>query len=129
MANGDALDGLLARAAAGERPALIDLLNHCRDGMVARLRARVLANEAEDIVQDALVQAIQRLDQFAWQGWEALQARLWAFVENAHADRRKYHVRECRHERRWLRTCHPRELTARSASIREFLVQRQQSCV
>jgi RNA polymerase sigma factor (sigma-70 family) len=100
MANSDPLDSLLAHATAGDRSVLPELLDHCRDDMVARLRHRPHANEAEDIVQDALAQACLRLDDFTWQGWEALQAWLWAFVEHAHADRCKYHARDCRHERR-----------------------------
>ena len=100
MANGEALDNLLIRASAGDRTVLIDLLNHCRHRMIARLRTRIHADEAEDIVQDALVLAIQRLHSFAWQGWDALQAWLWAFVQNAYDDRRKYHARDCRDVRR-----------------------------
>jgi RNA polymerase sigma factor (sigma-70 family) len=96
VANGESLDKLLFRAATGDRPVVIDLLNHCRPGMIARLSTRTHVDEAEDIVQDALVLAIQRLDRFAWQGWDALQGWLWAFVENAYADRRKYHSRHCR---------------------------------
>ena len=53
-----------------------------------------------DPVQDALGQACQKLDSFTWQGWEALQAWLWSFVVNAHADRCRYHARHCRDERR-----------------------------
>src|SRR5262249_17275613 len=64
------------------------------------LLARVHANEAEDIVQEALGQACKKLDQLTWQGWQALQAWLWSFVENAHADRCRYHARGCRDERR-----------------------------
>jgi RNA polymerase sigma factor (sigma-70 family) len=100
VANEEALDKLLIRAATGDRPVVIDLLNHCRHGMIARLCTRTHPDEAEDIVQDALVLAIQRLDRFAWQGWDALQAWLWTFVENAYADRRKYHSRDCRDVRR-----------------------------
>jgi RNA polymerase sigma factor (sigma-70 family) len=98
MATSDPLASLLTRAAAGDRSVLPALLEHCRAEMVAQLRRRPHANEAEDILADALVGAYQKLDQFTWQGWEALQAWLWAFVENAHADRRKYHRRGCRDE-------------------------------
>jgi RNA polymerase sigma factor (sigma-70 family) len=100
MANSDSLDSLLTRAAAEDRSVLPDLLEHCRADMVAGLRRRPHANEAEDIVQEALAQACQKLNLFTWHGWEALQAWLWAFVENTHADRCKYHARECRDERR-----------------------------
>jgi RNA polymerase sigma factor (sigma-70 family) len=100
MANSDPPDNLLLRAAADDRSVLPALLEHCRADMVARLRNRPHANEAEDIVQDALQQAFQRLDSFTWHGWEALQAWLWAFVEYAHADRCKYHARGSRDERR-----------------------------
>jgi RNA polymerase sigma factor (sigma-70 family) len=107
MANNETLDRMLARAAAGDRAVLADLLNHCRDGMIARLRTRAHANEAADIVQDALVQVIPRLEQFRWQGWEAFQSWLWAFVKKAHADRRKYHARKCRDKRRVVEDVSP----------------------
>ena len=73
-------------------------------------RTRLHANEAEDIVQDALAQAIQRLDQFTWHGWAAFQGWMWAFVENAHADRLKYHARDCRDQRRVVEDVSPPEM-------------------
>jgi RNA polymerase sigma factor (sigma-70 family) len=75
--------------------------------MAARLRRRPHGNEAEDIVQEALIQACRRLDGFTWQGWEALQAWLWAFVDNAHADRCAYHTAGCRDERRLVEDVPP----------------------
>src|SRR5262249_20813966 len=63
--------------------------------------------EAEDVVQEALLQACRRLDGFTWQGWEAFQAWLWAFVDNAHADCCAYHARGCRDERRVVKDVRP----------------------
>jgi RNA polymerase sigma factor (sigma-70 family) len=102
LANSDTLNGLLTRVAAGDRSVLPELLDGCRAGVVARLRNQLHANEAEDVVQEALLRALPKLDAFTWQGWEALQAWLWSFVEHAHADRCKYHAAACRREERRL---------------------------
>jgi RNA polymerase sigma factor (sigma-70 family) len=100
LAKSDPLDHLLTRAATGDRSVLPELLDACRAGMVARLRNRPHPSEAEDVVQEALWRASSKLDTFTWQGWDALQTWLWAFVEHAHADRCKYHAAARRREER-----------------------------
>jgi RNA polymerase sigma-70 factor (ECF subfamily) len=107
MAMSTLLDHWLARAAGGDRAVLPDLLGHCRADMAAHLRRRPYGNEAEDIVQEALLQVCRRLDGFTWQGWAAFRAWVWTFVEHAHADRCAYHARGCRDERRLVEDVPP----------------------
>jgi RNA polymerase sigma factor (sigma-70 family) len=103
------------------------LHNHCRGRLVTRLRTRSQANESEDIVQDALVQAIQRIDQFSWQGREVLQGWWWAFVENAHAGRRKYHARHCRDERRVVQDVSPSGADTSQAGVLAGMAGREET--
>jgi hypothetical protein len=63
MATSVPLNAWLARAAAGDRSVLPDLLEKCRAEMVARLRNRPHATEAKDLVQDAGVKTCQRQNQ------------------------------------------------------------------
>lgn len=106
---------LLARARAGDSGALARLIERCLPGLRRWAHGRLprwvrTTSDTSDLIQDAIVRTLSRLDAFEPEGRGALAAYLRTAVQHRIAD-------EHRRARRWL-TCDslPDKLVSRDAS-------------
>lgn len=105
----DKWDGLIAKAAAGDRAAMEDLLDRVHDPLLAHLRRTVTGKAAtwvtpEDVLQETLFEACRRIPTLDHRGHEAFfawlkkvaQNKLLNLIEAREADKRgggKSHVK------------------------------------